>query len=182
MIRMTLFIIGTLFFIRISWQSLLNQGTHGFYRFFVFEGILILVLLNHHRWFTNPFSPLQILSWVLLISSIYFVIQSLLLLKKRGGYAEREGMPENLAFENTVNVVEEGLYCYVRHPMYSSLLFLGWGAFFKQITILNIWLIAFVTVFIIAAAKVEERENIRFFGAVYESYMQRTKKFIPFLF
>ena len=90
-------------------------------------------------------------------------------------------MPENHSFENTVHVVEEGLYRYVRHPMYSSLLFLGWGAFFKHINGLNVGLILLASAFLIATAKVEERENIRFFGPVYTEYMQRTKMFIPWL-
>ncbi|MCF8056017.1 MAG: isoprenylcysteine carboxylmethyltransferase family protein [Desulfocapsa sp.] len=182
MIRIGLFVICSLFFLSISRRSLKNPGTHGFYRFFVFEGILVLVLLNHPHWFRNPFSLLQILSWLLLLCAIFFVIQSLLMLKKKGGHAERQEMPENHAFENTVNVVEEGLYRYVRHPMYSSLLFLGWGAFFKQITPVSMGLIVFITCFLIAAARVEERENIRFFGMVYEAYMKRTKMFVPFLF
>lgn len=181
MIRIILFVVGTLFFLRFSYRSLKNPGTHGFYRFFVFEAILVLVLLNHPYWFSDPFSPLHILSWLLLLTSICFVIQSLLMLKQRGGHAEREEMPENYFFENTVNVVEEGLYRYVRHPMYSSLLFLGWGAVLKHITPLTFCLVLFVTGFLIAAARVEERENISFFGSAYAEYMKRTKMFVPWL-
>jgi protein-S-isoprenylcysteine O-methyltransferase Ste14 len=77
--------------------------------------------------------------------------------------------------------VEEGLYRYVRHPMYSSLLFLAWGAFCKQIIPLNIGLVALVTVMLIAAAKIEERENINFFGGAYIEYMKRSRLFIPFV-
>ncbi len=102
--------------------------------------------------------------------------------KREGGHSEREEMPENLSFENTVNVVETGLYRYIRHPMYSSLLLLGWGAFKKHITPISIVLILTVTGFLIACAKVEESENIRFFRSVYKSYMQRTRMFIPWLF
>ncbi len=181
MIRIVLFFIGSLFLLYFSRRSLVKPGTHGFYRFFAFEGILLLVLINHPYWFSNPFSFLHILSWLLLFASIYFVIQSVLMLKKRGGYADREEMPENYFFENTVHVVEDGLYKYIRHPMYSSLLFLGWGAFLKQITPLTGILIFFVTGFLIIAARVEEQENIRFFGNVYVEYMQRSKMFIPWL-
>ncbi len=88
-------------------------------------------------------------------------------------------MPENHSFENTVHVVKNGLYKYVRHPMYSSLLFLGWGAFFKHITLLTFLLVVLVSVLLIVVAKVEERENVRFFGEVYREYMQQTKMFIP---
>ncbi len=103
------------------------------------------------------------------------------MLKQLGGHAAREGMPENHFFENTVHVVEKGLYRYIRHPMYSSLLFLAWGAFFKQITPLTIGLILLVSGLLIVAAKVEERENILFFGTAYEDYMQRTRMFIPWV-
>jgi protein-S-isoprenylcysteine O-methyltransferase Ste14 len=170
------------FFIRFSWRAVSNPGTHGFYRFFVFEGILLLVLLNYPYWFNDPFSPLHLFSWTLLLTSIFFIIQSLMMLKRGGGHSERDEMPENLSFENTVHVVETGLYRSIRHPMYSSLLFLGWGAFFKHITPVNIVLILSVSGFLIATAKVEERENIRFFGKAYEAYMHKTKMFIPWLF
>ena len=182
MLRIALFVVGSLFFLRLSWRSLRNPQAHGFYRFFVFEGVLALVLINHPLWFHDPFSALQLLSWMFLFCSIFFVVQALLMLKKMGGYAERKEMPENHAFENTVNVVEAGVYRYIRHPMYSSLLLLGWGAFFKQIDVLTAGLVVFVTIFSVIAARVEERENIGFFGAGYQSYMQRTKRFIPFLF
>lgn len=180
MLRFILFTLGTIFFIRFSWRALHNPGSHGFYRFFVFEAILLLILLNHPYWFTNPFSPLHLLSWFLLLMSILLVLQSVRLLKK-GGYAERQEMPGNLTFENTDHIVEEGFYRTVRHPMYSSLLLLGWGAFFKHITLVNIILICLTSGLLIATAKVEERENLRHFGAAYAEYMRRTKMFIPWL-
>ncbi len=182
MTRIALFIIFTLFFLRISWKSLANPGTHGFYRFFVFEGVLLLLLMNHKYWFHDPFSTLHLLSWFLLLASIFFIVQSLLMLKREGGHGARHEMPENFSFENTVNVVEQGLYKYVRHPMYSSLLFLAWGTFLKHINAVNIALIFMISFFLITSAKVEEQENIRFFGPKYKEYMQRTKMFIPYLF
>lgn len=181
MLRTILFVVGTIFFTRFSWRALGNPGSHGFYRFFVFEGLLLLVLLNHPYWFKDPFSLLQLASWALLFASIFFIIQSLLQFKKYGGYAERKGMPENHSFENTVQVVDVGLYRLVRHPMYSSLLFLGWGAFLKHISWLSLALVLLLSGFLVAVAKVEERENILFFGTEYEQYMQRTRMFIPWL-
>lgn len=180
-LRIIIFIACTLFFIRFSWRALGNPGSHGFYRFFAFEGILLLVLFNHPYWFKDPFSPLHLLSWFFLLTSIFLVTDSLLALKKKGGHAERREMPENLSFENTVRIVETGTYRFIRHPMYSSLLFLGWGAFLKQITPLTIVLILLISGLLITVAKVEERENIRFFGRAYENYMQRTRMFIPWL-
>lgn len=181
MIRIALFIIGTLFFVWFSRRALSNPQVHGFYRFFVFEGMLLLVLLNQPHWFREPLTPPHLFSWFLLGSSIFLIAKSFPLLKQLGGQAERAAMPENHTFENTTHLVEEGLYRYIRHPMYSSLLFLGWGAFFKHVTFLTLMLIVFVTVLIYIVAQVEERENVNFFGAVYTDYRQRTKMFIPYL-
>lgn len=182
MIRIVLFVVCTLFFLYISRKAIKNPGSHGFYRFFVFEGVALLILLNHPYWFRDPFSPLHLLSWLLLALSIVFIIHSLLVLKQKGGYLERPEMPENFAFENTTNIVEEGLYRYVRHPMYSSLLFLAWGAFFKHITFCNTLLVFGVCALLVTLARVEEKENIRYFGAAYRSYMKRSRMFIPWLF
>lgn len=182
MARIIIFFLCTLFFLAISRHSLKNPASHGFYRFFVFEGLLLLVLMNHPYWFVEPFSLRSVISWCLLLISICFVVQSLWMLKMRGGYAERVEMPENHAFENTVNVVEDGLYRYIRHPMYSSLLFLGWGAFLKNISLLTALLVAWVSFFLFIAAWVEEKENIRFFGRGYEEYMTRSKMFVPWIF
>ncbi|MBN2705583.1 MAG: isoprenylcysteine carboxylmethyltransferase family protein [Deltaproteobacteria bacterium] len=181
MTRSLIFIIGTLFFLRFSWRSLGNPASHGFYRFFVFEGLLGLILRNHPHWFKNPFAPVQLFSWLLLLASIFFVIHSRQLLKKHGGQSERMTMPENHAFENTVELVEKGIYRHIRHPMYASLLFLGWGAFFKNINRLNLGLIFVVSVALLATARSEEHENLLFFGSAYRDYMRRTRRFIPWL-
>ena len=55
------------------WMSLRGKRYHGIFRFFAFESILILVLLNYPVWFKDPFSLHQIISWVLLILSIIVV-------------------------------------------------------------------------------------------------------------
>ena len=133
--RSLLFLIFSLFFLWISRKPLRNPRCHGFYRFFAFEGILFLVLHNHPFWFDDWYAWNQIISWVLLASSILFVVQGLYLLRKEGGSQVRNDAPENYAFENTVNLITGGIYRYIRHPMYSSLLLLAWGAFFKHFSL-----------------------------------------------
>ena len=182
LVQVAVFLLASLFFLFISRRCLGNPGSHGFYRFFVFEAILLLVLINQPHWFTDPFSVVHILAWCLLLISICLIGQSLWMLKQRGGYAERQDMPENHAFENTVHVVDEGIYRFIRHPMYSSLLFLAWGAYFKDCTVVTSVLVAAATLFLLFAAKVEEKENIRFFGDEYREYMKRSKMFVPYLF
>ena len=181
MFHIALFTVISIVLISFSRKVLQKPKSHGFYRFFAFEAILGLLVLNEPFWFDEPASILHLISWFLLILSVIFVVSALILFKRFGGNNERQDAPENFAFENTANLVEDGLYRFVRHPMYSSLLFLGWGAFLKNITPLNIALIATVTILLIIVAKIEEHENIQFFGATYSDYMKRTKMFIPWL-
>jgi len=180
-IQLVLFFIGTIFLILVSNKSLRSPKVHGFYRFFVFEFSLTLVLLNIPYWFTDPFSFLQIISWVLLIISIYLVFQSFYSLKKFGGNRKREKESANFNFEDTTNLVRDGIYKYIRHPMYGSLLFLAPGAMFKYISIITVSLAMVIFVFLIITAKIEEKENLKYFGYDYSDYMKKTKMFIPFI-
>ncbi len=87
-----------------------------------------------------------------------------------------------LGIEKTTELVTVGIYRYNRHPIYSSLLFLAWGAFFKHPSLAGLFLVMTATFFLMMTAKMEEAENVRFFGAAYQSYMKKTRMFIPLLF
>ena len=163
--------VGIVFF---SWTSLRDPQAHGFFRFFAFEAILALLLLNGEHWFREPFSALQIVSWLLLLASLFLAVHGFYLLRSIG-------RPEG-KIEDTTTLVTRGAYRYIRHPLYASLLFLGWGAFFKQPSLLGGALVLATTAFLVVTARVEEAENRRKFGADYAAYMKTTKMFIPFLF
>lgn len=180
-IQLVLFSIGTMFLILISNKSLRNYKVHGFYRFFVFEFTLALILVDIPYWFANPFSCAQIISWILLFISILYLIQSLYFIRKYGSSKKRKNYPANFGFENTISLVKQGIYKYVRHPMYSSLLFLTLGAMSKYISFYTVILGALSSIFLIFTARFEEKENIKFFGPEYEEYMKKTKMFIPFV-
>jgi protein-S-isoprenylcysteine O-methyltransferase Ste14 len=83
--------------------------------------------------------------------------------------------------EETQAVVEVGAYRYIRHPLYASLVFFGWGVFFKGTDLTSFALASVATLFWIATARQEERFNIDRFGARYREYRRRTKMFVPHL-
>jgi len=181
-IRIAVFGLGSGFFLSFSWRSLRNPFSHGFYRFFALEGILSLVLLNYPYWHDKMFAPHQLFSWLALSLSILFVVGGFFQLRRHGGHQDREENPENLTFENTARVVTNGIYRHIRHPMYSSLLLLAWGAMLKHITAREIIITMLTSLFLFLAARMEERENINFFGESYSDYMKGTRMFIPFIF
>jgi protein-S-isoprenylcysteine O-methyltransferase Ste14 len=180
--RILLFILVSGFFMVISRRPLKNPRSHGFYRFFGFEGILILFLLNVPYWFHERFSAPQLISWAMLFSSLYCLSRGVSLLKRRGGRDKREASPENFAFENTAHLVIEGIYRHIRHPMYTSLLLLAWGLFLKHVSLPAVVVTAATTIVLLQAARIEEQENIAHFGNRYRDYMRQTKRFIPFVY
>jgi protein-S-isoprenylcysteine O-methyltransferase Ste14 len=181
--KLIAFVIATILLIYISRASLRQPGSHGFYRFFAWESILVLFLLNVDKWFTDPFSWYQLIAWTLLVSSLLPLILGVLSLRKFGQPTEeRPSDPSLLAFEKTTALVTSGIYAYIRHPLYSSLLLLAWGIFFKAPGLPGATLAVVATTFLIATAQADEQECNRFFGVQYQEYMQKTRRFIPFLF
>jgi protein-S-isoprenylcysteine O-methyltransferase Ste14 len=181
-LQWAVFLLGTIGLIYVSRKSLPDPRSHGFYRFFSWETLLIMFLLNAEGWFRNPLAWHQLISWVLLVLSLVFVVEGVRLLREIGRQDASRSDPALLGMEKTSQLVTIGLYRYIRHPLYSSLFFLGWGMFFKSPSWLDVGLVSLCTVFLTATARVEERENIQFFGDEYAAYMKHTKMFIPFFF
>jgi len=181
MLLLLVFIFGSGIIVYVSRASLRAPRSHGFYRFFAWETILALTVLNLDRWFAHPFAWYQLVSWSLLVISLFLVIHGVRLLKQMGSQnAQRDDSPM-LAFEKTTTIVTVGAYRYIRHPLYSSLLFLAWGVAFKALGWLNILLALIATLFLVATARAEEAKDVRFFGPAYQEYMQHTRMFIPFV-
>jgi len=168
------FVLGTIFIVWYSWPSLRQTRSHGFYHFFAFEAILGLFLLNLRGWFAHPFAWYQLISWILLIGSIVPAIYGFILLRSAG-------KPEG-SFEATTRLVTEGIYRYIRHPLYASLLYLAWGIFFKSSSLLDGCISTVATAFLYATARADENECLIKFGNEYAEYMKGTKRFILFVF
>lgn len=157
-----------------SWRWLGNPRHHGFFRFFAFELLCVLVLVQAGDWFTNPLSLRQLGSWVLLAGSLALAVHGF-------GLLHRYGRPRG-DFEQTTVLVTNGAFRYVRHPMYSSLLLLAGGALLKSISFASLGLAVAAALSILLTALTEERENLARFGAPYLAYRERTRMFIPWLF
>jgi protein-S-isoprenylcysteine O-methyltransferase Ste14 len=159
-----------------------GKGKSGFFRFFAWEAILALILVNIDAWFSHPFAPLQIVSWVLLTLSLVLLAQGTYLLRFVGKPDATREDDTLLTLEKTSVLVTTGLYRYIRHPLYGSLLFLAWGAFLKHMVWYSACLVVAASAGLVATAKADERECLRHFGSSYREYMSRTKMFIPYLY
>jgi len=173
MSRIVAFLVISIALVAVSQKSLGDPRVHGFYRFFAFESVLIAILLNAPAWFYDPWSTRQVVSWTLLLGSVILPVHGFHLLRSVG--APRGGV------EDTTRLVTSGVYRYIRHPLYCSLLLGVWGAFLKRPSQLAGAAAAAASLFTVATAKVEEWENLKKFGAEYQAYRGKTKMFLPFI-
>jgi protein-S-isoprenylcysteine O-methyltransferase Ste14 len=165
---------GTIFILLFSWfLSIKYKRYHGIARFFSFESVFILALLNYKMWFINPLSMLQVVSWIFLLLSAYIVIEGYLLLKRKG--------KPSTNFENTSLLVRSGIYGYIRHPLYLSVFLLGTGVMLKNPGPEQLVLGAINLVALWITARIEEGEMVEKFGDEYRIYMKETKMFIPYI-
>jgi len=136
---------------------------------------------NYKYWFVNPFGIHQIISWVILISTAYLVIAGIIIMKTKGK-AHKSRDDKNLyGFEKTTQLIDTGVFRYIRHPLYASLIFLTWGIFLKNPVDILFVIALLSTVFLYLTSKFDEKECIKYFGDKYRTYMKRTKMFIPYL-
>lgn len=167
-------IAGTIAIIFLSWFiSIKHQRYHGIARFFSFESIFLLCMLNIKVWFYDPLSWHQIISWILLTLSLYFAVAGFLLLRNIG-------KPDS-NFENTSVLVRTGLYKYIRHPLYLSLFLLGTGVMFKDPSAKQLLLGSVNVIAVFLTAMIEEKEMTVKFGKEYLEYRKQTWMFIPFI-
>ena len=165
----------------ISRHTIRSLRSRGLYRLAAWMGIWALFVLNWRYWFRNPFSVNQLISWGFLIISIILLVMSLSTLNRAGKPDQTRADDTLLGLEKTTKLVTSGIYHYIRHPMYSSLLFLGLGIFFKAPALWGFVLLILVIISLVLTANAEEAEDIQYFGDTYRDYMKRTRKFIPYL-
>jgi len=159
MIRIIIFVLVSAFFVYVSRKSLFRSHAHGFWRFFGWESLLGLVLLNALHWFSYPFSWLQLISWFLLFVSLFLIVYGVYWLQVVGKPNQNRADEALFAFEKTTS-----------------------GAFLKAPSWLGLMLAFFTSCCLFLAAKNDESECLEYFGQTYQTYMQATKRFIPFLF
>lgn len=176
------FLIGSALIIWLSRGSLRRRDAHGFYRFFAFEAILGLIVLNAPVWFGNPVALRQLASWAMLLVSLLLAAHGFYMLRRVGRPDRSIEDSTRLGIEKTTRLVRTGAYRFIRHPLYASLLALTWGAFLKAPSWPGVLLAAVATAALYLTARVEERENLQNFGAEYVAYMHETRMFIPYLF
>lgn len=183
LVQISVFIVGALLLTLISWRALAHAKTHGFYRLLAWLGILALLVLNAPVWFDNRYALHQLCSWLALFSSLLILFAGIYQLRSAGqADSTIRADRELFAFEQTTQVVDSGIYRWIRHPLYCSLLLLSWGIALKQLIPMTLLIALFSSVCLYLTARQDERECVAYFGSAYRDYMRRSRLFIPYIF
>jgi protein-S-isoprenylcysteine O-methyltransferase Ste14 len=180
-LKVVLFLIASAGIFRVSYASLRNFHLHGFYRFFAWEAALALLLLNIDQVVYGASNIPQTIAYLCLGISLLLAAHGFVVLRKVGKPDTKRTDPALLWVEKTTVLVTVGAYKYIRHPLYCSFLFLTWSVFFLLPSWRGFGLAFTATFSLVLAARMEEIENLRYFGAAYAVYMKQTKRFIPFV-
>ena len=78
------------------------------------------------------------------------------------------------------SLVTHGLYSYIRHPMYFSVIVMSFALIIKNINFLNLLFFGFIIVILFLKAKREEKLWSKKTPS-YKEYIKNTKMMIPFL-
>lgn len=135
------------------------------------------------------FWKLQNLSFQLYIP----VIMGIILIGIGGFFRVKSRMTLKKAGFNIVNsyklqivgghrLITEGLYSYIRHPLYLGEITrnLGFAVLFSSLYGLVVMIIA--NLFLVFRIQVEERMLVAEFGEEYEEYKRKTKKLLPYIY
>lgn len=178
-LQISAFVILALLLVGGCWRNVKHRDSHGFYRLFAFVSLAALLSINGPHWFIHPRSTPQLASWLLLCVSLVLVLMGLLELRRLKKRTSVHTHPANFSFENTAELTQKGIYRYIRHPMYLSLIFLCWGIWLKHTSMAGLLLAISHTLLMWKTATVEEGENLQYFGDSYRQYIAKTHRFIP---
>jgi len=165
-----------------SWRALFSVKSHGFYRFFGWEGLIWLFTSNYTFWFHEPFSASQIISWILLLISAYLAFAGFFIMRKQEKSAALRDDKTLFHFEKTTVLIKSCVFRYIRHPLYGSLIYLTWGICLKNPLLANVGVALLSTILFYITSRYDEKECTAYFGEEYKNYMKKNRMFIPFVF
>lgn len=163
-------------------------GPVAFYRFYrfsynlfsaasIFPILLMLISFPGKILFTIP------MPWVYLTTIIqgvsFFVLFAGVMQTGAFEFAGLSQLSDLYHDEPAKELVVNGLYAYVRHPLYSAGLVILWFKSEMTLNTLVLWMI--FTLYIFIGAYFEEKKLVREYGSGYINYAKKVPMFIPFI-
>jgi protein-S-isoprenylcysteine O-methyltransferase Ste14 len=125
------------------------------------------------------FSFIPKLMIIQIISVIFVIIGFLIAIISRKTLASN--WSSNIDLKKDHELITNGIYGYVRHPIYSGFLSMALGTLIYTGTISSSIFFIVMLIFIIFKIKEEEELLTKNFGKDYEDYKKRVKSIVPYI-
>lgn len=143
--------------------------------------IVLLILIHYHyvatgTIFWHPHWVVKIIAAVLVLTGFAAIVVSLW--KHALNYS---GLATLLGMETSDDFERDGLHTYVRHPMYTGVLFVLWGVFIGYPYRNNLVSAVCFTLYCFIAIYFLERKLMAQYGEDYKAYRLRVPMLVPFI-
>lgn len=148
--------------------------------FLLFPMILVLPYYEY-KVFIHDILVSSLYLWALLAGSTILLLGGIILLISRLQLGKYGG--PRIVIETNHKLVTNGIYRFIRHPMYLGflILFFGYSLSMGSIFMTVVISLAFFLIFK-NRIDIEERLLLSEFGEEYADYMERTNRLFPFLY
>ena len=107
----------------------------------------------------------------LILAALFFIL---------AGYLARSGHAVVFKeFRDPPRVINSGVFSYMRHPLYCSVLLFYLGFVLTTLSLFSLALLVCIFLFYDHIAAFEEKQLEEKFGEAYKDYMEKTPKWIP---
>jgi protein-S-isoprenylcysteine O-methyltransferase Ste14 len=117
----------------------------------------------------------------LLLIGGYLRFKARLELKEKAGFSN-VASTGRLQIVESHQLVKEGLYKHVRHPIYLGEILRNFGFVLIFSSIYGVLFIGVGTIFLLLRIRIEEKMLIEAFGDDYKEYQRNTKMIIPYIY
>lgn len=145
------------------------------YNIIAFSSLMPLVYVS----IAAPNQALHLPAWTWYLGIICIALGLFLLVRAFQAFDGAEFL--GIKKEATPLLVQQGMYQYVRHPLYFATIVLIFGLFLSLPTQKMGLTLGISYVYIGIGYRLEERKLMAIFGAEYQAYQQRVKALIPFI-
>ena len=125
--------------------------------------------------------------WTLLtVAGVLFIVSALALRTVSRAALNRAGFRQlgstRLQIVEGQRLITDGVYAYVRHPLYLGDLLRNYGITMVFSSMYGLLFMLAANLFLVARIRMEEDMLLGAFGDEYRDYMKRTKRLIPFIY
>jgi protein-S-isoprenylcysteine O-methyltransferase Ste14 len=144
-----------------------------FLQFLIAAIVISVTLIESSLTHRQEITAVKIVSIVLIILGIVTVFTAL--------FTFNQKVTANPIPLETAKLRTNGIYGFIRHPMYSSVILFIIGFTLYERAYYSFFLNIFVVIFLVFKIKFEEKQLEKHFRD-YQSYQAKTKKLIPFIY